>query len=295
MNGDLRDEVTPQTKANELMMQLGVDGRYVLLLEGPGDFKVFNRFVSESLWELTYLEGKENVSSCVNELVDKGHSRFHAYLDYDPFDHKPIKGDVTYTDHADMEGELLGNPDVAEGLVYATAMVRPEESLKALGSSSWQRFLYDLTAPWTALRKFDYLQGYATPMTDFPRSGLDTVDIAGRLEALMEAYVRRSKGAVDMEECRRVIASVDDHSLDRLHRGHHLTTVMAWIIESILQGRSMGARGVEAMLTAMPSAEQFRGIPSVKRFEEWAHSRGTCVWRSELCGCQRTMQLELAG
>jgi len=285
MNGDLKNEVTPVTKAVEVMMQAQVENRLVLLLEGISDFKIFNRFVSESRWEIEYLEGKDNVAKCIETLKLMDQSHYYSILDNDPLDHTKVTGNVTYTNYSDLEAEILANSKFFDEIVTSSSTLRPARVLDSLNAASWNEVIYRIVAPWTHLRLYSFSNGLAIPMKDFPEKIIDRSRADCVYSAASEIFAERAKFSISKEGANEVLESMDLGRLAKLHRGHHLTTAMAFIMAISLGAPKIGSRGVEEKIRTSIIFSDFQSLQCVQALAQWSHLHNKCIWRDGLCVC----------
>jgi hypothetical protein len=283
MNGDLREEQTPVVRAVELMMLAQLERRFVLLVEGISDFRLFNRFISEERWELEYLEGKDNLAECARVLNEMGLSHFRVLTDRDPLDPLEIS-DATYTTLADMEADLLGIEGVLETILLSSARKKPEEQLRQCEATTWSELVHRLVSPWTALRLASKKQRLDLPLSDFPIHSLAnrqtaTVSVA----AVAREAANRSGARLTAEEATRLVTSSAAADLTGIHNGHHLTAAIAWVISEVLDTSKVGRDRVEERLRAALELDKLLMLASVRDLDRWAHERGRCMWRLDRC------------
>lgn len=283
MNGDLKDEQTPVNKAVELMLQAQVERRHVLLLEGPSDYQLFNRFVEEAQWELEYLEGKEGLLECATVLATMGLSHFCVLSDRDPLDPVSIPGAI-YTTESDLEADLLTIDRIFDAALTSRAIHRPQRRLSELNSQSWRELIDDLVSPWTSARLALSRQGHSVPMRDFPIHALGNRTTGTlSLEATAVEVSKRSRGAISDSQVLLLISSVMSSELKGIHNGHHLVSAIAWASSTLLGASKIGSERIEEMLRTAVTFPELLSLACVRELEHWAHSHNTCLWITGLC------------
>jgi hypothetical protein len=282
MNGDIREEQTPVIRAVELMMQTQLDRRFVLLVEGISDFRLFNRFISEVHWELEYLEGKNNLAECARQLTEMGLTHFRVLTDRDPLD--PIEiSDAIYTTLADMEADVLALDGVLESILLSSASKKLDQQLINFHASSWHDLVYRLVSPWTALRFVSKKHALDLPLADFPISSLANRQTATvSIGAVAREAAQRSRGRLTHEAATAML-ELSFTDLRDMHNGHHLTQAIAWVISEILDTSKIGRDRVEERLRAVVELDRLLLLASVRDLDQWAHERGKCIWKAGRC------------
>lgn len=283
MNGDLKEEQTPVSKAVELMLQAQVEKRHVLLVEGPSDYQLFNRFIEEARWELEYLEGKEGLLECATVLATMGLSHFCVLSDRDPLDPVSIP-DAIYTTESDLEADMLTIDRIFEAALTSRAVLRPQRRLSELEAQSWRELIDRLVSPWTAARLTLCRLGHSVPMRDLPIHALGDKG-TGTLspEATAVEVSKRSRGAISESQVLSLIHSVTSKDLEGMHNGHHLASAMAWASSALLGASKIGSDRIEEMMRTAITFAELLTLACVRELEQWAHNRNACLWRTGLC------------
>lgn len=284
MRNSITKHADPIVLANTIYMAGGAARSSYLLVEGPSDFQVFNRFIAQTEWSIFWLEGKNNVVVCVRELLDRGFTRFQALLDNDPLDHVECPGPVVYTDLADLESELLNIPRVCERVMISSALRSHGDLLEINGHSSWWGLLTGFLIPWTLARKVVSDLPDKPTLKDLP---LGRIVGAGGLELDIEKVCseisRRMRDAPDVTPTALASQQLPARDLDKFHCGHHLTSAAAWISWKALNAPKLGVSHVEDKLRSLVDFGEFLAIPAIYRLQEMAHDRGTCLWGKGQC------------
>lgn len=284
---DLRDEVTATTKANELLMQAMVDNRFYLLVEGATDFRLFNQILPTENWEVEFLDGKQNVVQCMAVLSDQGIDRATAILDSDPLDPSSSEGHIFYSELADLDADLLAIDGMIDRIIAANAQVRDQRVLLGMGLSSWRDVVMGLVEPWTAARKhFSEHLVAGVSMKDFPIHLLgDAKTVRLQLTALKKLLADKSGLQPLPNELVDALAEPRRPELEPFHNGHHMAAAVAWILSNVLSSTKMNANTVEDFARTAITPAEIRNLLVISELTDWAHSRGNCVWRENLCEC----------
>ena len=284
---DLRSEVTATTKANELMMQAMVDDRFYLLVEGPTDFRLFNQILPTENWEVEFLDGKENVAKCMASLSVGGIDRAAAVLDSDPLDPSSVAGEVFYSELADLDADLLAVEGMVDRIVAANSQVRDRRILSSTGREDWRDVVLRLVEPWTAARKhFTENPVYGVSMKDFPIHLLGDAKTVQIKQASLERLLADKSGLDPLPgDLVDALSRSGQPELEPLHNGHHLAAAIAWLLASVLSSTKMNANTIEDLARTSITPEETRKLLVLSDLSVWAHNRGCCIWRDNLCDC----------
>lgn len=283
MNGDLKDEQTPVIKAVELMLQAQCERRHVLLVEGPSDYQLFNRFVAEERWELEYLEGKDGLLECATVLETMGMSHYRVLTDRDPLDPVAIPG-AHYTAAADLEADLLEIDRILETALLSRAGERPQRRLTELRCNSWRELIYGLVSPWTALRIATSRDGSSVPLRDFPVHSLASRQTGTTsVEAAATEVSKRTRGEISTAKAAAMISAVSLEDMRGIHNGHHLASAIAWASSMLLSGPKVGSDRIEELIRATVTLSDLLTLKCVRELEFWAHDRKACMWITGSC------------
>lgn len=284
MKNSITKHTNPVVMANTIYMAGGVSRSSYLLVEGPSDFQIFNRFIAQTGWSIFWLEGKLNVIACIRELLDRGFNRFQALLDNDPLDHAACPGPVVYTDSADLEAELLKIPHVCEGVMISSALRRHGDILERHGQTSWWGFLSGFVRPWTLARLAVSVRPDKPSLRDFPIGRVvGTSGIELDTDKVCFEINRRMGESADLTPTKVAGTQLSAEEIDNLHCGHHLTSAAAWIASQVLGAPKLGISYVEDKLRSLVNFDDFAAIPAIIQLQEMAHNRGTCLWGDERC------------
>lgn len=283
MNGDIKYEQSPVIRAVELMLQAQFESRHVLLVEGPSDYQLFNRFIAEEGWELEYLEGKEGLLECATVLESMGMSHFRVLTDRDPLDPVAIPG-AHYTTEADLEADLLEIDRILEAALMSRAADRPQKRLSELGCGSWRELVYGLVSPWTSLRIALAKAGHSVPMRDFPVHALaNRLTGTTSVAATATEISRRTRGSIASARAEMLISSISPDDLRGIHNGHHLASAIAWASSMLLGGPKVESERIEELIRATVTMSELLTLACVRELDSWAHSRSACLWTAGSC------------
>lgn len=269
-------------------MQAMVDDRFYLIVEGATDFRLFNQILPTDDWEVEFLDGKENVAKCMTALVGGGVDRAAAVLDSDPLDPSQASGQVFFSELADLDSDLFAIEGLIDRIVAANAQVRDKKVLGSLGMQNWREVVLRLVEPWTAVRKHLVEKGIpGISMKDFPinRLGDKSTGQVSR-SALENLLIERSGFNPLPEELTQALATPTSEELEPFHNGHHLAAAVAWILANLLASTKMNPNTIEDLARTAITEIELRKLLVVSQLSDWAHKRGTCVWRDYLCDCR---------
>lgn len=281
---DLRDEITPTTKANEILMQAIVDKRFYLIVEGITDFRLFNQFLSVDDWEVEFLNGKVNVAQCMKELTQADFNRASAVLDSDPLDPCTADGEVFYSALADLDADLFAINGIIDRIIRANSRVRDQIILAQTGRTSWRDLVMHLVGPWTVARRHLADADRGVGMKDFPIHALgDSERIALKTSELSKMLHQKTSGYLTPDDLARIIREAEDDDLEPLHNGHHIAGVVAWIVSEVLAGTKMRPETIEDFARTIVTAEELKTLSVISNLTGWAHIRGKCIWAASIC------------
>ncbi|MDP9987824.1 hypothetical protein J2S98_002994 [Arthrobacter oryzae] len=221
-------------------------------------------------------------------LVGGGVDRAAAVLDSDPLDPSHASGEVFYSELADLDSDLFAIEGMIDRIVTANAQVRDKKVLGSLGMENWREVVLRLVEPWTAVRK--HLVDESIPgisMKDFPinRLGDKSTGQVSR-SALEKLLIERSGFDPLPDELTQALATPTSEELEPFHNGHHLAAAIAWILANLLASTKMNPNTIEDLARTAITEIELRKLLVVSQLSDWAHQRGTCVWRDCLCDCR---------
>ena len=278
------EAVTPRIKANEILMQAMVDDRSYLIVEGKSDFKLFNKILSFEDWEVEYLEGKHNVTRCIEQLDANGVIRAMAVLDSDPYDPCQTDAPVVYSYYADLDADIFAVDGMIDRIIGSNSNVRDQAALRGLGSDSWHDLILALVSPWTALREFTATSGKPIGMADIPMSRIaNSHSCKIDHEKITRHMVQRSGGRLSEEEIRTALELSSSSQYDDKHNGHHLAQAIAWVIADVLHSEKMKPSTIENLARTSIHLSELRSLSVFQSIDAWAHPFGICIWRDSDC------------
>ncbi|WP_426990564.1 hypothetical protein [Pseudarthrobacter sp. Y6] len=282
---DLRDEMTPTTKANEILMQAMVDERFYLLVEGATDFKLFNRILPVEAWEVEFLDGKHNVAKCMQDLVLQGANRVSAVLDSDPLDPCISEGQVFYSQLADLDADLFAIEGLIDRIVTSNAQVRDQTVLAQIGQPTWRDVVIGLVEPWTAARLHLSVSAPGVSMKEFPVHLLGDAQTAKLRSVELNRLVENKggRGYLESVDVKDLVHEKGSKELELFHNGHHIASALAWVLSEVLKANKLRANTVEDFARTAITLEEIRRLRVVVEFHAWAHAQSTCIWPAGSC------------
>lgn len=281
---ELMEAVTPVIKANEISMQAAVDDRSYLIVEGKSDFRLFNKILSVEDWEVEYLEGKHNVTRCIEQLDENGVLKAIAVLDSDPYDPCQTDAPVVYSSYADLDADIFAVEGMIDRIIGANSNIRDQTVLRTLGADSWHELILELVTPWTALREFTSTSGNSVSMTDIPISRIANAH-NGKIdvEKITSHLVQRSGGRLSEDELRIALEQSTNIKYDDKHNGHHLAHAIAWVIAEVLKSEKMKPTTIEDLARTSIQFSELRSLPVLQSIDAWAHQFSICIWQDPGC------------
>lgn len=209
-------------------------------------------------------------------------------MDNDPLDHSQAPGRVFYSELADLDSDLFAIDGMIDRIVSANAQMRDKKVLGAMGKESWREVVLCLVEPWTAARKHFVRDGAdGVSMKYFPINRMGDKRIGQvNLQALEEVLIERSGLNPLPEELTQVLATPASQELEPLHNGHHLAAAIAWVLANLLASTKMSPNTIEDLARTAITENELRRLLVISQLSDWAHQRGTCVWRDYVCDCR---------
>lgn len=106
----VRDEITGQTLANQILLERAAHSGSFFLVEGGTDASMFKRFTDPDSCSIVVCIGWENLVQAVNILTDMGHQNVLGFCDRDYNDitgYPEHNGVIVFTDENDLEAQII--------------------------------------------------------------------------------------------------------------------------------------------------------------------------------------------
>lgn len=106
----VRDEITGQTLANEIMLERATHSRSFFLVEGCSDASLFKRFSDSDHCSIVVCAGWENLVQAISILSEMGYEDVLGFCDRDYCDkngYPDYSGVIIFTDENDLETQII--------------------------------------------------------------------------------------------------------------------------------------------------------------------------------------------
>lgn len=277
--GDIRSEVTPEIKANEILLQSQTDPRGFIIVEGKTDFRLFNSILDVGDWEVEYLNGKHNVVKCVNNMFNAGLRKMTAVLDRDPYDEINQVEPVVYSRNADLDSDMFALDGLIDRIIQRNSNIRDVPVLRELGFASWRQAVMSLVVPWTVLRDHASRNSIAFNFTDFPINEFaDSSKCEINIPKFIATLLQRSQGKLRETEIVAALNAGVDSNVVSCVNGHHIAKAIAWIVSAILRSEKLKATTIEDLARMGIEKNELENLEVLTDLDEWAHDIGRCIW-----------------
>lgn len=106
----VRDEITGQTLANQIMLEKSAHSGCFFLVEGSSDANLFNRFTDSSTCSIIVCLGWENLVQAISIVSEMGYEDVLGFCDRDYCDeigYPNYNGIIVFTDENDLETQII--------------------------------------------------------------------------------------------------------------------------------------------------------------------------------------------
>lgn len=106
----VRDEITGQTLANQILLEQAAHSGSFFLVEGSSDASMFRRFTNPDSCSIIVCIGWENLVQAVGILTKMGHENILGFCDRDYCDmtgYPEYDGIIVFTDENDLEAQII--------------------------------------------------------------------------------------------------------------------------------------------------------------------------------------------
>ncbi|WP_330330402.1 hypothetical protein OHS33_12135 [Streptomyces sp. NBC_00536] len=273
----------------EMVMRRTNDDRSFLVVEGPADLAVFDRFVDKSRCLILTAHGKSRALNAIKAANDNSFPGALAILDRDWLGLLPLEealDRISYTDDYDLDACVFYSESVCEGVASAFA----DLSVYEVGKNGCREVdIHDrcqsLAFPIGLLRFISARDSLALALRDFPISAaIDRATLKIDVSKIIKIALSKSDGSCPLTEdeiLQIYFAEVEKVRHPRRYcSGHDLAKAFAYLLKSHWGASSnVGADIVERSSRAAMSLELLKRLDTHSNVERAAASLGVRVWK----------------
>lgn len=270
----VREQITGQTIANEIMLERAAQPQPYLLVEGWSDKKLFSKFKSATA-SIKDCNGFQNLVDALTELTGRGVTSVLGIMDNDYFletGYPEYSGVLIFTDEIDLEmmmlksdaygrvvGEVCSKNNVADELVRS----------RAIKHASW----YAALRFHAARNRSGY--SFSRDVKRFVKGGGGAIDI----ERHFSTYCQKtSENICDLRDSAKSILS--DHGCG-ISKGHDSMHVLARILRLEFGGKQLRqsdeADVIEMLFRLAFDERMLKETRVYEQLKRWEHCSGEAI------------------
>ena len=262
--------------AAEVVLLRDAADKAIMIVEGPSDCRLLDKFVDPGACELVIAHGRENLLSA-SDLIDG--LDFQGVLSLIDKDYDDVAGvdrvgpNRVVTVERDMECYLFKS--AAFEAVLCELGSRSKIRALAQVGTDFRKRIVDATTPLGLLRAHSARERLDLKFSSLDYSFIDRRSLAVDVKALAADVWRKSRRpGTPPDDWERLfdLSDVAPQERDALCRGHDLTAVLAIALRSLLgtlSAREATRETVEAFLRASYSFDEFTGTDLFEALHDW--------------------------
>ncbi|MEV7977013.1 hypothetical protein [Streptomyces sp. NPDC086519] len=270
----------------ELIMLRTNDRRHFIVVEGPADVAVFDRFTNLDLCLPIPAYGKDSAHACMYRVIEDDFRGVFAILDRDWLE--LIPGDlqdprIVHTDRYDLDACIFFADSVYEGI--ASSFCAGSGFRVGVPGCTEQDILQTCVAlsfPIGVLRYISERDGLGLNLRKFPLGeAVKEGDLLVDLNALIDLCLARTKdGSHSKEDLKEVLTrELGEISIPaRYCTGHDLAKAFSILVKFRWKVR-IGADVVERTARSSLSEERFRDFSIYSEAAGWFEGKTEVIWR----------------